>query len=33
VTDALSPFGISINQTPITPEIILRAITAARSAS
>jgi aerobic carbon-monoxide dehydrogenase large subunit len=33
VTDALSPFGIAINQTPITPELIARAVTAARSAS
>ena len=33
VTDALSPFGIAINQTPITPELIATAVTAARSAS
>jgi aerobic carbon-monoxide dehydrogenase large subunit len=25
VTDALSPFGIAINQTPITPELIAMA--------
>jgi carbon-monoxide dehydrogenase large subunit len=33
VTNALSPFGIAINQTPITPELIAMAVTAAKSAS
>ena len=30
VTDALSPFGIAINQTPITPERIAMAVAAAK---
>ena len=31
ITDALSPFGIAVNQTPITPEWIAMAVTAAKS--
>jgi carbon-monoxide dehydrogenase large subunit len=33
VSDALSPFGISIDRTPITPDMILRAVEAANGAS
>jgi carbon-monoxide dehydrogenase large subunit len=33
ITDALSPFGIVINQTPITPESIAMAVDAAKFAS
>ena len=29
ITDALSPFGITVNQTPITPEWIAMAVTKA----
>jgi carbon-monoxide dehydrogenase large subunit len=32
ITDALSPFGIAVNQTPITPEWIAMAVTAVKSA-
>jgi aerobic carbon-monoxide dehydrogenase large subunit len=32
ITDALSPFGITVNQTPITPEWIAMAVAAAKSA-
>jgi aerobic carbon-monoxide dehydrogenase large subunit len=33
VTDALSPFGIAVNQTPITPEWIAMAVAAAKAAA
>jgi aerobic carbon-monoxide dehydrogenase large subunit len=33
ITDALSPFGIAVNQTPITPEWIAMAVAAAKTSS
>ena len=33
ITDALSPFGIAVNHTPITPEWIALAVAAAKSSS
>jgi carbon-monoxide dehydrogenase large subunit len=33
ITDALSPFGIAVNHTPITPEWIAMAVAAAKSGS